>query len=328
MQILIDAYNLAWRTGCAVGPHIDWGMEFGTLRSLISLRREYPSATFRFIWDSRCVWRRDIFPSYKGYDTRVPDPERDALNKRVDDFKHILAMVVPLYWSLGCEADDVIAALVQLLPQDEEIIIYSPDKDFHQLVTGRVSVLEAIGQKKVLWTREAVCKEWGVDNPRDLRWLRALTGCQSDKVPGSGIPKKLLPEILASYPKRYDTMEVFCIERNCILELGAKKLTPGWAKRLEAFKDNMIRNYRIMTLDPPRIGPSIICDYFPNFGAFYAWTQEKRMDSIAAGLINAFGESDLSHDPLCKGTIEHPWLTHEQRMAQENEYLQTLEMKT
>jgi 5'-3' exonuclease len=81
------------------------------------------------------------------------------------------------------EADDVIAYVSSELydGEDSEVIIMSTDKDFLQLVDGRVTLYRPT--KKIEYTPEDVVEEYGV-HPRHFVAYRAVLGDASDNIPG------------------------------------------------------------------------------------------------------------------------------------------------
>jgi 5'-3' exonuclease len=319
--IIVDGLNLAWRCAMVMPPTMEYGMEYGLLRSLLTIMDKLPGYGVIMAWDSKCEWRNDVFPKYKDKD--APDPEEDAFRQRVhsavDSFKDQLSLVVPQYASVGCEADDVIAQLVTLVKGD--IVILSPDTDFQQLVSKQVTVYKPIMQGPNRGTYDildfdAVCKEWNISHPSKLRWVRALTGCTSDKVPGTRIPKDKLAMLCEGLSDSFPiTPAEYLAEYQYLLKIGASKLTPGWRDRLLCKKDcewkleHGIRNYRVMTLYPPRTDSFLRCHFQPNFHEFYSWCQQADMTSILSRIINKlqFPQFSAPNNPLIPITSFPSW---------------------
>ena len=93
------------------------------------------------------------------------------------------------------EADDTIAYLSQKLKDD--VIIYSADQDFLQLVNKRITVYSPI--KKKFYKPNDVYEQYGM-HPYNFITMKCLMGDKSDNLPGvKGLgPKKLMkyfPEI-------------------------------------------------------------------------------------------------------------------------------------
>lgn len=303
-HILIDGNHLFWRTYCSVPSTIPFNAEFGFIRSLLSLSRYYPDCQIRIVWDSRCTWRRDIYPDYKDFDTRDVGIDRNDLYRRRDLLVHVLAMILPGYESIGCEADDTIAALCYILPKEDKVVIYAADTDFHQLVDHRVSILRP-RQGKELETLDvsAVCTQWSILHPSDLRWLRAYTGCNSDGIPGSRVSKKELAKIISGVHSDEPDPVLRMLEELSEIEEAAKsKLTPGWRNRVLGFHRRVIRNYRIMSLYPPRTDIQLNCYYKPDWEQFRQWTIQNDMLGIQTQLQTYFSR------PIPKGEFTQQWI--------------------
>ncbi|MGH3564479.1 MAG: 5'-3' exonuclease [Pseudonocardia sp.] len=96
------------------------------------------------------------------------------------------------------EADDVIATLARATPEPRQVIILSRDRDYYQLVTDRVEILNTrfrAGRKLVtpaeVYARHQVTPAQWVD-------FRALTGDPADEIPGvRGIGAKTAATLLA-----------------------------------------------------------------------------------------------------------------------------------
>jgi DNA polymerase I len=77
------------------------------------------------------------------------------------------------------EADDTIAYLAQKLKDD--VVIYSADQDFLQLVNDRVTVYSPI--KKKFYKQKEVFEEYGLW-PKNFITMKCLMGDKSDNLPG------------------------------------------------------------------------------------------------------------------------------------------------
>jgi DNA polymerase-1 len=96
------------------------------------------------------------------------------------------------------EADDLIATLVHTTADPRPVVIMSRDRDFYQLVTDRVRVLNTkmhpgkryIGPHEVLLRHQVMPAQWAD--------FRALTGDPADNIPGiRGIGAKTAATLLA-----------------------------------------------------------------------------------------------------------------------------------
>lgn len=81
----------------------------------------------------------------------------------------------------GFEADDVIATLVRIAPEDVAVSIISTDKDLMQLCSERVELVDGIKDRR--FGPAEVVEKFGVP-PEQMLDLRALVGDPSDNIPG------------------------------------------------------------------------------------------------------------------------------------------------
>ncbi len=129
--------------------------------------------------------RAEAYGDYKA--TRDKQPE--DLSVQIPIVREIVeAHGIPLLEVPGYEADDVIATLVRRAPPEVEVVIVSTDKDLMQLVGERVTLLDAVRDRR--YGPAEVEARFGVPPERILD-LRALVGDPSDNIPGvKGIGEK------------------------------------------------------------------------------------------------------------------------------------------
>ncbi len=83
--------------------------------------------------------------------------------------------------AFGFEADDVIASVVQNLPETEQAVIVGSDGDFLQLLASNVSIWNP--RKGKMATVQSFQKEYGIP-PKWWARVKALAGCGGDDIPG------------------------------------------------------------------------------------------------------------------------------------------------
>jgi hypothetical protein len=299
-EILCDFNNLFWRCACVMPKEMEFGAEFGCIRSLLALKRRYPSARIRLAGDMDSRWRKDIFPEYKGK-REDDDPFKTALYKRRDEFRYEICKIIPYYCANDHEADDVIAYLADRLAAvpDTHVFIYSPDQDFLQLVTYNIQVLKPVtgGFEPIVVTRTDVCEQWGIEDPQDLRWLRAFTGCSSDEVPGSRLPKKDLAKICSDM-HTIDLTEPMEVQLDVLSRKGRDNFTPGrYGEFLRFIKSGKAeRNYRVMTLRPAHLPHILQVDYTSDPEGFMSYCRDKKMMTILGQVNMYYGELDPPTD--------------------------------
>lgn len=138
------------------------------------------------------------------------------------------------------EADDTIAYLSQKLKDD--VIIYSADQDFLQLVNDRITVYSPI--KKKFYKPNDVYKQYGL-HPYNFITMKCLMGDKSDNLPGvKGLgPKKLMkffPEIAGE--KKFTLQEAYQKATDKVEEHGIYGNVHLFKKQLEV-------NYELMSLE-------------------------------------------------------------------------------
>ena len=138
------------------------------------------------------------------------------------------------------EADDTIAYLSQKLKDD--VIIYSADQDFLQLVNDRITVYSPI--KKKFYKPNDVYEQYGL-HPYNFITMKCLMGDKSDNLPGvKGLgPKKLMkffPEIAGE--KRFTLQEAYQKATDKVEEHGIYGNVHLFKKQLEV-------NYELMSLE-------------------------------------------------------------------------------
>ena len=137
------------------------------------------------------------------------------------------------------EADDTIAYLSQKLKKD--VIIYSADQDFLQLVDNRTTVYSPI--KKKFYKPNDVYEQYGL-YPNNFITMKCLMGDKSDNLPGvRGLgPKKLFklfPEL--SEQNNFTLQEAYKKASNNVEE---HKLYGN----IHLFKNQLEINYELMSL--------------------------------------------------------------------------------
>jgi DNA polymerase-1 len=98
------------------------------------------------------------------------------------------------------EADDYIACLARRAADAGlEVVIASSDKDFMQLVSERIGLLNPNDKTETIWTEQQVRAKAGVAPAQIVDWL-SLTGDSVDNIPGvPGIGPKTAAELLNQF---------------------------------------------------------------------------------------------------------------------------------
>ena len=174
------------------------GATRGFLRSMLALLREpdvtHVACAFDTVIES---FRNDLFDGYKRGDSIEPDLQRQfPLAERGCE-----ALGITCWRMVEFEADDGLAtgaSRYASLPQVEQVVICSPDKDLCQCVRGReVVCFDRV--RRTLRDERAVWEKFGV-GPGSIPDYLALVGDSPDGIPGiPGWGAKSSASVLAHY---------------------------------------------------------------------------------------------------------------------------------
>lgn len=200
--ILIDASSLIYRAYYAIpanfstadGLHTNAIYGFATMfRKILSGRQPERGAV---VFDCPGqTFREKKYPAYKAQRPRM-DPELREQLEWVD--KLVEAHHFPRLRAPGFEADDVIGTLTrQATEAGMEVYIISGDKDFAQLISDRVRMVDTL--RDITFDPELVRKKWGVLPDKFVDFL-AMTGDKVDNIPGiPGVGAKTAAKLLDTY---------------------------------------------------------------------------------------------------------------------------------
>ncbi len=140
-----------------------------------------------------------MYAEYKA--NRAPTPPE--LKAQVEPMLAIVgALGFPILRVAGVEADDVIGTLARQAEElDVDVVISTGDKDFAQLVSPHISLVNTMTNTNM--DREAVIAKFGVPPERIVDFL-ALTGDTVDNVPGVN---KCGPKTAAKWLAEFGTLE-------------------------------------------------------------------------------------------------------------------------
>jgi len=205
---LIDAMSLAYRAHYIFisRPLINskgqnTSAAYGFTNSLLKLIDDHAIEHAAVVFDEgeEDTFRKEIYEDYKAH----RDPPPDELLENLPYIKKIVeAMDMPVLEVPKVEADDVIGTLARQAEADgADVVIVSPDKDFKQLLSDRVSIYKpAKGDRDFeIMTGETFRDEYELD-PSQFVDMLALMGDDSDNVPGVyGIGEKTAQKLLREY---------------------------------------------------------------------------------------------------------------------------------
>lgn len=179
------------------GERFPTGVFHGFFRSIAMLRNSYPEHNMTIVWDGGNTRRKDLTKQAvidglipAGYkENRVTEePKSEIVNflKQKEDLRKALSFTnIPQIFVKDEEADDVVASYVEkYLDISEQIILFTTDKDYYQLLSPSVSVLRA----NDFITEESFTSQYGI-SPKLWVDAGAFMGDDSDNifgVPGWG----------------------------------------------------------------------------------------------------------------------------------------------
>jgi DNA polymerase-1 len=194
-------------------------------------------------------------PGYKAQRPEMPDDLRPQFDEIVSYLK---ASGVASFRGEGVEADDYIACLARHASDaGMAVVIASSDKDFMQLVSPNVGLLNPNDKSETVWTAEQVHAKTGVEPSQIVDWL-GLMGDSVDNIPGvPGVGPKTAADLLerfGSVAGLYDRL----------VEVKSEKLREALRVSAEAVR----RNLKLV-----RLQDDLPCKFSPDDFA------EKRVDA-------------------------------------------------
>jgi DNA polymerase-1 len=199
------------------------------------------------VWDGGLSAERTaVLPEYKAQRPEMPGDLRPQLDEIAGYLK---AAGVATFCREGVEADDYIACLARRASDaGMTVVIASSDKDFMQLVSARVGLLNPNDKSATVWTDEQVRAKSGVEPAQIVDWL-SLAGDSVDNIPGvPGVGPKTAAELL----KQFGSVAVLYARLD---EVKSEKLRAA----LRAAADAVRRNRELV-----RLRDDLPCEFSPD----------------------------------------------------------------
>lgn len=210
--LLVDGHNLLFRMFYGMPDHYytplgrKYNAVYGfasALQKVLSLLR--PTHALVVFDSPDCGDRRSLDEDYKANRPDFSDAEpNDCPFTQLPAIYALLEdMRIPHKEIHGCEADDVIAAYAKQCAEAFHVVIFSTDRDYWQLISENVSILDYHGMNSSLITPVTVEKKYGV-KPEQFADFKCLIGDKSDNIAGvPGVGPKRAAELLC----RFGTVE-------------------------------------------------------------------------------------------------------------------------
>ncbi len=202
-MLIVDGHAYAYRAFYAIrglrspsgGPT---NAIYGFVKMLAKMRAAIGPTHLIVVWDGGLsAERMAVLPEYKAHRPEMPDDLKPQLDEIVGYLK---AAGVASFCRDGVEADDYIACLARRAADaGMTVVIASSDKDFMQLVSARVGLLNPNDKSETVWTDEQVRDKTGVEPAQIVDWL-SLMGDSVDNIPGvPGVGPKTAADLLNQF---------------------------------------------------------------------------------------------------------------------------------
>jgi len=201
--LIVDGHAYAYRAFHAIrGLRSPGGQPtnaiYGFVKMLAKMRAAIKPSHLIVVWDGGLSAERTaLLPEYKAHRPAMPDDLKAQLDGIVS---YLNVAGVASFCHAGVEADDYIACLARRASDaGMNVIIASSDKDFMQLVSARVGLLNPGDRHGTIWTDEQVRAKTGVAPFQIVDWL-SLTGDTVDNIPGvAGVGPKTAADLLNQF---------------------------------------------------------------------------------------------------------------------------------
>lgn len=201
--LIIDGHAYAYRAFHAIrGLRSPSGQPtnaiYGFVKMLTKMRAALSPTHLIVVWDGGLsAERMAVLPGYKAQRPEMPTDLASQLDEIVS---YLNAANIASFCQEGVEADDYIASLaLRAAREGMEVVIASSDKDFMQLVSGRIGLLNPNDKSEAVWTAEQVRNKTGIEPEQIVDWL-SLVGDSVDNIPGvPGIGPKTAADLLREF---------------------------------------------------------------------------------------------------------------------------------
>ncbi|HMO15845.1 MAG TPA: DNA polymerase I [Pirellulaceae bacterium] len=164
------------------------------------LKSQQPTHLAMAIDTPEPTFRHEMFPAYKAQRDELPEDiasQIPLVNRLMD------AMNIPVIGIPGHEADDIIGTLAEEAAAAGFLVwMVTPDKDFQQLVTDRISIYKPgrQGSTAEIIGVDDVLKNWGIQRVEQVVDVLALMGDASDNIPGiPGVGEKTAQKLISQF---------------------------------------------------------------------------------------------------------------------------------
>lgn len=242
---LLDAFALIFRAYYALirNPRLtskgkNTNAQFGFTNALIELINNQKPSHMAVCFDTAAPTERHTdFQDYKANRQEAPE---DILDSIPDIKKIIEGFNIPVVEMDGYEADDVIGTLSkQASKAGYEVYMVTPDKDYGQLVSGKIKIYKPGyqgGDVEILGPEE-VCAKWNIKDVSQVIDILGLMGDSVDNIPGiPGVGEKTAAKLLAEYGTIENVLK------------NADKIKGALGEKVRAGKESAVLSKKLATI--------------------------------------------------------------------------------
>jgi len=248
------------------------GGSFGFIDSLRSVINKTMPDRVVVLWDGVMsgAFRKEIFPLYKG-DRKSWEEESyfltseeineekerkySILNQKIKVKNYLEELCIRQVEVEYVEADDLLASYVKKKHKDEEIIIFSSDKDFMQLIGDNVSLLRPSDMKMI--TIHNFKEIFGYTYKNAL-FAKCIEGDTSDNIPGlKGVGLKKMKNYFPRFFEEKYTLDELIKEAEERISENPKKPLKIYQKIIEG-REVIELNRKLMNLKSPMLNQKAI----------------------------------------------------------------------
>ncbi|MFI5322136.1 MAG: DNA polymerase I [Thermodesulfobacteriota bacterium] len=169
---------------------------YGFASMLFKFLKDHKPTYLGIVFDAKGdTFRNEMYPLYKANRGAPPD---DLVPQFSKIFEVVDAFNIPQFMMEGYEADDIMGTIAkEYEKRGIDVVLVTGDKDFTQLVSERVTLLDTMKNKETLI--KDVIEKYGVP-PERVTDVFALMGDQVDNIPGvKGVGEKIAIGLIKSF---------------------------------------------------------------------------------------------------------------------------------
>jgi len=240
---------------------------FGFIKMLAKMRAALVPTHVAVVWDGGLdAGRQAELPEYKAQRPEMPADLGSQINELTT---YLRAEGVASVCQDGVEADDLIATLARVArAAGLAVVIASSDKDFMQLVTDGIGLLNPNDKSEQVWGAEQVVGKTGVKPEQIVDYL-SLLGDAVDNIPGvPGVGAKTAATLL----QRFGSVDMIY---GRLAEVGSERLQAALSgatvdvrrnQGLVRLKDNLARVPTVESLIVQPVDPNRLREMYARWG--------------------------------------------------------------